>query len=59
MELRVIDLFCGAGGFSRGFADTGFKIVMGVDNFDPIAETFRRNFPQAKVLVIDLSLIHI
>ena len=55
MELKVIDLFCGAGGFSRGFADAGFKIVMGVDNFDPVAETFRRNFPQAKVLVIDIK----
>lgn len=28
---RLLDLFCGAGGAARGYADTGFEIV-GVDN---------------------------
>ena len=27
----VVDLFCGAGGLSRGFMDAGFDVVLGVD----------------------------
>ncbi|RLE98365.1 MAG: DNA (cytosine-5-)-methyltransferase [Thermoprotei archaeon] len=55
---RVVDLFCGAGGFSRGFAEEGFEIVLGVDNMRPVAEAFRLNFPHAKVLVEDVKLLH-
>lgn len=33
----VIDLFCGAGGFSLGFEKAGFKVVSAIDNhLDPI-----------------------
>ena len=52
---RVVDLFCGAGGFSRGFKDEGFQVVLGIDNVEAIAESFRRNFPDAEVLVEDIS----
>ncbi|RLE67732.1 MAG: DNA (cytosine-5-)-methyltransferase [Thermoprotei archaeon] len=54
----VADLFCGAGGFSRGFKDEGFKIVLGIDNFDVVADTFKRNFPEAKVIVDDIKNVH-
>lgn len=30
--MNVIDLFCGAGGFSKGFKDAGFNILLGIDN---------------------------
>jgi DNA (cytosine-5)-methyltransferase 1 len=30
-RIEVIDLFCGAGGLSRGLSDAGLKIVAGVD----------------------------
>ena len=31
MKPRILDLFCGAGGAARGYADAGFEVV-GVDN---------------------------
>lgn len=43
-RLTVIDLFCGAGGFSEGFRQAGFQIVQGVDNWRPAIDTFNYNF---------------
>lgn len=41
---RVLDLFCGAGGFTVGFVREGFRPVLGVD-FDRWAiETYSNNF---------------
>lgn len=40
----VIDFFCGAGGFSEGFRQQGFEIIMGVDRWQPAIETFNHNF---------------
>ncbi len=40
----VIDVFCGAGGFSEGFRQQGFKIVKGYDNYGPAIDTFNHNF---------------
>jgi len=31
--VKVLDLFCGCGGFSLGFESAGFKIVMELDNW--------------------------
>ena len=33
--VRVIDFFCGAGGYSEGFRQQGFLIVKGIDNWQP------------------------
>lgn len=52
--LKVVDLFCGAGGLSLGFAHAGFDIVLGVDNDNASLETFRTNFKNAKATNIDL-----
>ena len=58
MTFSVLDLFCGAGGFSRGFRDEGFKIVLGLDNMEPVAKTFKLNFPSAYVIVEDIKSVH-
>ncbi|MFC1507191.1 DNA cytosine methyltransferase [Thermoproteota archaeon] len=34
--MEIVDLYCGAGGLSKGFSDVGFKITSAIDN-DPIA----------------------
>jgi len=45
--MDVIDLCCGAGGFSLGFKQAGFNIVLGVDIWKPAVETFKRNIGNA------------
>jgi DNA (cytosine-5)-methyltransferase 1 len=43
-RLAVIDIFCGAGGFSEGFRQQGFEIIMGIDHWEPAVKTFNHNF---------------
>jgi DNA (cytosine-5)-methyltransferase 1 len=43
-KLRVIDFFCGAGGFSEGFRQMGYEIIYGFDHWKPAVETFNHNF---------------
>lgn len=43
-KLKVIDFFCGAGGFSEGFRQQGFEIVHGIDSWEAATKTFNHNF---------------
>ena len=43
-KLRVLDLFCGAGGLSLGFRLAGFEIVGGVEWDKAAMETHKKNF---------------
>ena len=53
----IIDLFCGAGGFSSGFEAAGFSVRWAIDD-DPLAcESFRANFPQCNVVQGDIRAI--
>ena len=54
-KLKLLDVFCGAGGFSQGFFQAGFNIVAGIDNNIDCLETFRNNFPTVVTAMIDLS----
>lgn len=51
----VIDLFAGGGGFSTGFARAGFRIVLGLDNWKTVEETFKYNHPHAAIILNDVS----
>ena len=54
MAFKVLDLFSGAGGLSRGFYDAGYEVVLGVD-FDKAAlKTFKENHGQAETMNLDL-----
>ena len=52
--LEVLDLFCGAGGFSEGFKQAGFNIIFGIDNDKWSCKTFKWNFPKAEVICEDI-----
>ncbi|MFV8418228.1 DNA cytosine methyltransferase [Mycoplasma sp. VS299A] len=56
MKFKVLDLFCGAGGFSSGLDQLdNFETVIGTD-FDKYAiNTFSKNFPKALAIMGDLS----
>lgn len=55
--MRVIDFYCGAGGFSEGFRQAGFEIIFAVDNWQPAVTTFKANKPNANVLLDDVLRI--
>ena len=44
-KLKMLDLFCGAGGFAVGCAWAGFQSVLGVDHLEPAMKTWARNHP--------------
>lgn len=48
---KVLDLFCGAGGLSLGFARAGCKILAGVDFEHWPVETHHRNFPDCQKML--------
>ena len=45
-DLTMVDLFCGAGGFSLGFSQNNFKTIFAVDNQECCIETYRINHPE-------------
>jgi DNA (cytosine-5)-methyltransferase 1 len=51
--LRVLDLFCGAGGLSSGFKKCGFSVT-GVDSSELAGQTFSKN-GYGQFLPLDLS----
>lgn len=42
-SLKAIDLFCGAGGISKGLEQAGFEILWGIDNEENTRPTFEAN----------------
>ena len=59
-KYRVVDLFCGAGGFSYGFAQENFIIDLANDNDEHCIETYRFNHPEIsekKILLKDIRKV--
>lgn len=54
-KLKVLDLFCGAGGFSKGFEQAGFNIIGGIDNDLLVEETYSENHKGADFIHYDIS----
>jgi len=51
----VIDLFCGAGGLSKGFEMAGYNILLGID-FDKYSiKTFQENHKTAGIILDDIK----
>lgn len=53
--MNVIDLFCGCGGFSKGFEQAGFNVRLGIDIWQDAVTTYKENFPNAATIVGDIS----
>lgn len=53
-QFTVIDLFSGCGGFSYGFQQAGFHVILGVDNTEIALKTFEKNHDNSKALLLDL-----
>lgn len=57
MKLKVLDLFCGAGGLSLGFQLAGYEIVGGIDFYDDAIKTHEKNFKNSKSMCVDIKTI--
>lgn len=53
-KYTCVDMFCGAGGLSKGFMDAGFKVEIGVDFDDAALLTFSKNHGAAEAMKLDL-----
>ncbi len=55
-EYRILDLFCGAGGFSKGMDMVdGFKTKVALDFDKSAINTFKNNFPESVCICGDIS----
>lgn len=54
MKYSVVDLFCGAGGLSKGFMDADFDVKFGIDWDDAALVTFGKNHGEAEALKLNL-----
>ena len=59
-KYRVLDLFCGCGGISKGFLNTKRVDIIGSIDFNQFAcETYKKNFPKANVICGDINNISV
>ncbi len=54
MTLTCADLFCGAGGFSEGFRQAGFRVTKALDIWAPAVLTHERNHPDTEAIRGDI-----
>jgi len=52
--MKVIDFFCGSGGFSEGFRQAGFDVIWAVDKWKPAVETHQENHPNSTTILDDV-----
>ena len=56
-KLKVVDFFCGAGGFSEGFRQAGFDVILAVDNWKIAVDTHNENHPEGLAIQDDVIRI--
>ena len=58
--MKIFDLFCGTGGFSKGFENSNkasFEVVFGIDLLESSVETFKLNHKNAIGLAKDIRTV--
>lgn len=57
-KYTLVDLFCGAGGLSKGFEMTERIVpILGVDIFKPAMDTYRLNHPKTNTILGDMRQV--
>ena len=59
MNHKIIDLFCGCGGFSLGFINAGYDVLFALDFDSSAVMSYKLNFPKTHVLCADITQIHL
>lgn len=56
MKFKILDLFSGAGGFSKGFSmEENFQPVLATDFNEPALKTYKKNFPDTEIILGDIT----
>ena len=55
--MRAIDLFCGAGGLTRGLRRAGWDVVVGIDIDEAVGVTYESNNSEAVFMPADLRSV--
>jgi DNA (cytosine-5)-methyltransferase 1 len=53
----AVDLFAGAGGWSRGLVAAGFKVLAAVENEPGARQAYALNFPDHRLITLDLKKV--
>lgn len=53
--MKLVELFCGCGGFSLGAHAAGFDVAAAYDIDKTLTATYRRNFPHTKLIHRDIA----
>lgn len=53
--MRLVDLFCGTGGFSRGAHMAGFQVAAAFDIDEILSSSYAANFPETKLVRYDVA----
>ncbi|TFH11373.1 MAG: DNA cytosine methyltransferase [Candidatus Thorarchaeota archaeon] len=56
--MKILDLFCGAGGFFQGFSSLSYDKHLAIDIDEDAIETYRINHSNATVLQTDINNLH-
>lgn len=56
--MKILDLFCGAGGFSYGFKPYINDTHLAIDNDSSTLETYKINFPDSIIWQTDIHTLH-
>ncbi len=55
ITMNTVDLFCGAGGFSKGFEMTGFNSIFALDKWPQAIKTFNKNRGKEIAISADIT----
>jgi DNA (cytosine-5)-methyltransferase 1 len=56
--MKILDLFCGAGGFSHGFKPHINDVHLAIDIESSVLETYKLNFPDSTIWQTDIHNLH-
>lgn len=56
--MKILDLFCGAGGFFHGFSSLSYDRHLAIDIDEDVLETYRINHSNATILQVDINNLH-
>lgn len=54
-KIYIVDLFCGAGGFTKGFELEEFESILAIDKWDDAVNTYNYNRSRKDALSIDIN----